>query len=99
MARNQEVITCPADEWTQLTNDDVSEITFQVLRGPVYIVYTVGANTPTQTEGALYVEGLGEAQRELTTLTSLSGANRVYARPADMSSRAGPSARVYVDHV
>lgn len=100
MARNQETIVCPAGQWTQLTNSDVTQLTFQVLDVPVYIQYTAGATAPaaTQTSGALYERGLGEARRAINTLTSLSGANRVWAMPADNSNRNDFAASVYVDH-
>lgn len=98
MARNQETVRCPAGQWTQLTNSDVSQLTFQVLDTPVYIVYTAGNVAPTQTNGALYEKGLGEARRAINTLTSLSGANRVWAMPADNSNRNDFAASVYVDH-
>jgi hypothetical protein len=35
MARNQEAVTCLPGAWTELTNDNVTEITFQVVTGSV----------------------------------------------------------------
>jgi hypothetical protein len=101
MARNQESVTCPPGEWTQLTNGDISEITFQVVTGSVKIRATVGATAPAASaEGYVYHARPGDEQSEngelridIADLTATAGANRVYARPIS-----GRKARVIVDH-
>ena len=101
MARNQESVTCPPGVWTQLTNDNVSEITFQVITGSVKVRATVNAVPPAaDAEGYVYharpageqTEN-GELRVEIDDLTATPGANRVYARPIG-----GRKARVIVDH-
>jgi hypothetical protein len=81
MAQNQTTVTCPAGVWTQLTNSDVTEITFQVQTGSVYIRFTTDTTTPVETRGMQYNEGEGELQKAMTDLTSLASADRVWARP------------------
>jgi hypothetical protein len=101
MARNQESVTCPPGVWTQLTDSDITEITFQVVTGSVKIRATVGATAPaTDAEGYVYharptaeqTEN-GELRVGISDLTATAGANRVYARPIG-----GRKARVIVDH-
>ncbi len=79
MARNENV-EVPAKTWTELTNTDVTEITFQV-GDPVHIVGTVGATPPTSVGGSIrYPEGTGERNVALSELfPGVSGATRVYA--------------------
>lgn len=94
MARNQEIVPLPLGEFTQLTNADVTEITFQAVEGPVYIRATVGATQPDAAlGGTLYAQGQGEIGRALADLVNLAGANRVWARPAGSDA-----CNVYVDH-
>lgn len=81
MPQNQATVYCEPNQWTQLTNSDSTEITFQVQTSDVYIRFTADTTTPTQTRGLLYKEGEGELQKALVDLTSLSGASRVWARP------------------
>lgn len=81
MPQNQATVYCPPNQWTQLTNSDSTEITFQVQTSDVYIRFTTDTTTPTQTRGLLYKEGEGELQKSFTDLTSLSGADRAWARP------------------
>jgi hypothetical protein len=81
MAQNQVTVTCPAGAWTQLTNSDSTEITFQVQTGSVFIRFTTDTTTPTEARGLQYNEGEGELQKAMSDLTSLSGADRVWAKP------------------
>lgn len=99
MARNQAVVACPAGVWTQLTNDDVTDIAFQVLAGVVEIRGTVGATPPGATDrgrvyrndGFEYQEG--ELRIDIKDFADAAGINRVYARPVN-----GRRAKVLVDH-
>jgi hypothetical protein len=81
MAQNQVPVTCPAGVWTQLTNSDVTEATFQVQTSDVYIRFTTDTTTPTEARGLLYPQGEGELQKLMTDLTSLAGADRIWAKP------------------
>lgn len=92
MAQNQATIYCEPNVWTQLTNADATEITFQVQTSDIYVRFTVGSTAPTAARGIEYTEGLGELQKAFTDLTSLSGANRAWAKPVG-----GRRAVVYVD--
>jgi hypothetical protein len=96
MAHNQVALTCPRGEWTQLTNADVTTISFMVLSGIVQIRYTAGTTPPTDEDQGWVYQSLnapGEQMKALTALTPLSGANRVWARP-----NGGSQAVVLVDH-
>ena len=99
MARNQEVVVCEPNVWTQLTNDDVSEITFQVLSGAVEVRATVGATAPAATDRGYFYRNDGRSDHEgelrvgIDVFAEAAGANRMYARPVN-----GRSARVIVDH-
>lgn len=87
-----------AGAWTEITDADVTNITFFVDapngRNSVYIKATVGASAPTDLDGAIrYTDGQGERNVALTDLfPGISGANRVYAYPTDTI------ARVFVSH-
>ena len=81
MPQNQTTVLCPPNQWTQLTNSDSSEITFQVQTSSVYIRFTADTTTPTETRGLQYMEGEGELQKPFVDLTSLTGADRAWARP------------------
>lgn len=80
MARN-DTITIPKDQWTELTNANATAATFQVLRGTVRLLATVGAIAPTSFNGALsYRAGQGEVAIPLASLfPGITGANRIYA--------------------
>lgn len=69
------------DTWTQLTDGDVTAITFQVQRGDdVLVKGTVGAVAPTDNDGAvLYNTGQGEKNATLADLFPGVAATRVYA--------------------
>lgn len=70
-----------ADTWTQLTDADVSAITFQNQSGvPVLIAGTSDATAPTDQEWPSYAPGLGEKNVTLSDLfPSVSGVDRVWA--------------------
>ena len=99
MARNQEVVVCSPDGWTQLTNDDVSEITFQLLSGAAEVRATVGATPPAATDKGYFYrnDGLeyheGELKVSIDSFAAEDGANRLYARPVN-----GRPAKIIVDH-
>jgi carbon monoxide dehydrogenase subunit G len=102
MARNQALVTCPPGVWTQLTNDDVTDITFQVQAGSIKVRGTVGATAPSSLSDPGYVyhahptgpqEESGELRVDLTDLFTGAGINRVYATPIS-----GRPAKVIVDH-
>jgi len=83
------------NSWTELTANDVTELTFMVKSGsPIYVAATVGQNAPTDTLTSLeYQRHQGEL---LTTLAKmapgLAGANRIYAKAV------GDVAQVFVSH-
>ena len=81
MAQNQATVLCPPNVWTQLTNSDVTEATFQVQTSAIYVRFTAGTTAPVETRGLEYKECEGEIQKAMSDLTSLSGANRIWARP------------------
>ena len=92
MAKNQQVVS--VNGWTQLTNADVTAITFQVLTTPVFIRFTTDETEPSASdEGILYQAGEGELNKSISDLTNLASADRVWARNATPDV-----ARVYVDH-
>ncbi len=97
MAQDQQVINAVEGTWTQLTNSDVTSITFQVLDKPVYIRGTVGATAPSDTvySGLVYGPHQGELQKTLTEMFSASGVNRVYAR---VVKGFGGGSGIMVDH-
>lgn len=85
--------------WAQLTDADVTEITFQLIRGgPVYVRGTNSATAPNAesvTVGLRYEPGQGERKVALADLfPGVSGVNRVWAR----SVEAGKAAEVFVNH-
>ena len=96
MARNQEEVFCQYGEWTELTNSDVSSITFSVISNDVYIRLTVGSSTPTENSGLIFTERTGVINIALSDLSSLPGANRVWAKP--VPSPIEYSSVVLVDH-
>lgn len=83
-----------AAAWTQLTDANITAITFQNISGNfVLIKGTVGATAPTTADGAIrYNPGQGERNALLTDLfPGLSGVNRLYAWAQD-------GAQVVVSH-
>lgn len=86
--------TLAAATWTQLTDANITSITFQNISGNfVRIKATVGANAPSDLTGSLrYNPGQGERNTSLADLfPGVSGANRVYAYSQD-------GAQVVVSH-
>lgn len=78
-----------AATWTQLTDANITTITFQNISGNfVLIKGTVGAVAPTDLSGAIrYNPGQGERNVALSDLfPGVAGANRVYAYAVDGAS-------------
>jgi len=100
MARDQALISCPVGEWTELTNADVTNISFQVQDGAVRIRVTTGSAPAAITDaGYLYysraadpVGTAGELNVAVSSLSAAAGADRVFAIPL------GRAAKVLVDH-
>ncbi len=93
MARD-DTLTIPANAWTQLTNSDATNVTFQVKRGSIQLTATAGAVQPTDFTKAIdYVKGEGEINIALAGLRiATPGVNRLWAfANAD-------SADVYISH-
>ena len=80
MAQNTDIVLA-IGAWTQLTNADVTAITFQNKSGGFILVKgTVGAVAPTDDDGAVrYNPGQGERNVSLSDLFPGISANRVYA--------------------
>lgn len=81
MAQNTD-ITLTAETWTQLTDADVTAITFQNKSGNYVLVKgTTSASAPTDDDGAIrYNPGQGERNTSLADLFPGISAVRVYAR-------------------
>lgn len=81
MAQNT-TVTVPAKTWTQLTDGNVTAITFQnVGSEPVHIKMTATATAPTDISGSLvYAPRQGERNVALADLApGVASAARVYA--------------------
>ena len=80
MAKNTD-ITLPTATWAQLTDADVTSITFQNKSGDYILVKgTVGASAPSDDDGAVrYNPGQGERNVSLSDLFPGVAATRVYA--------------------
>ena len=81
MAQNT-TISVPAGTWTQITDADVSAITFQVRPSAfgVFISGTADTTAPTTTSGAIYYSpNQGEANVSLADLFPGISAVRVWA--------------------
>ena len=101
MARNQEVVVCPASgAWTELTNANANNLSFQVLDGAIELRGAVGATPPAATDrGYFYYNDSreyheGELRISIAEYAAVAGANRVYARAVN-----GRPAKVLVDHI
>ena len=82
--------------WTQLTDANVSAITFQNLGSfPIHVTGTVGTTPPAaDASGLVYAGGQGEANRALADMfPGVSGANRVWARSTTSGTQ-----QVFVSH-
>jgi len=80
MAQNTD-ININAKTWTQLTDADVSAITFQNKSGhAAFVKATTDATPPTSTAGAIrYNPGQGERNATVSDLfPGISGADRIY---------------------
>jgi len=101
MARDQAAVTCEPGAWTELTNADVTEITFQVITGSVKVRCTTGS-APSSLADPGYVYHAhptdpqaesGELRVAISDLAAVAGADRVFATPIS-----GRKAVVIVDH-
>ena len=80
MAQNT-TVNIPAGTWTQITDGNVTSLTFQNISGNFVLVKgTVGATAPTTLPGSLrYNPGQGERNVLLTDLfPGIAGVNRLY---------------------
>jgi hypothetical protein len=102
MARNQALVVCPPGVWTKLTDNDTTDITFQVQTGAIKVRAAVGATPPATlaTPGYVYVAReadpqapSGELRILLSDLAEAAGVNQLYATPVN-----GRPAKVLVDH-
>ncbi|WP_264213213.1 hypothetical protein [Leisingera thetidis] len=92
MPYSQEPIQVPKDEWVELTANDITQISFQVLDGEVEI-RRGGTDAPAPaSRGWIYPGGSGEQQASLSSISAASG-DRVWAK-----GRRGPGSTVLVDH-
>jgi hypothetical protein len=94
MAPRKDSVDVAARTWTQITNADVTEITFQNLDdGDIRITATAGATAPTTLNGALrYRSCMGEVKWVLADVfLGVTGPNRVWVY-------AEKNASVFVSH-
>ena len=100
MARDQVAVPCPPDVWTELTNADVTNITFQVISGSVKVRFTTGT-APASLSDAGYeyhansveYQRDGELNAAVADFAAGAGIDRVFAAPLN-----GRRAVVVVDH-
>ena len=93
-------IAVPAATWTQLTDADITSITFQNIGGAYILVKaTTDGTAPTNTDGAIrYNPGQGERNVAMSDLfPGLSGADRLWAW-SDVPPPFRNDARVVVSH-
>lgn len=91
MAREQETEVIDYNEWVEITENDVTEITFAVLDGAIEI--RVSASEPSASHrGFPYDAGEGERGTALADI-SISTASRVWVK-----GMAFPRSTVIVDH-
>jgi hypothetical protein len=82
-------IAIPAATWTQLTDADISSITFQnVGSNHIIVKATTDGTAPTSTDGGFrYNPGQGERNIFVAELfPGISGADRLWAYSTDASS-------------
>lgn len=92
-ARDQERVSCTAGAWTELTDADVSTITFMVAKGRVRVKWTTGsAPADSDTGGFPYEARQGEKNIAVTDMTATASADRLFAFAE------GGDAEVVVDH-
>lgn len=72
------------DNWTLITDSDVTAATFVNVNGyTIYVQGTAGASAPPAGGGIPYGAGMGEANVSLADLfPGVSGVNRLWARVA-----------------
>lgn len=88
MAQNT-TVDVPAATWTQLTDADISAITFQNLGGNYCLIKgTTDTSAPTTTAGAIrYNPGQGERNVTLSDLfPGIASVDRVWAYAADATA-------------
>lgn len=88
MAQNT-TVDVPAATWTQLTDADISSITFQNLGGNYCLIKgTTDGTAPTSTAGAIrYNPGQGERNATMTDLfPGITGVDRLWAYAADATA-------------
>ena len=102
MARDQVAVSCPAGEWTELTNANVTNLSFQVLSGAVKIRFTTGSAPSAVTDAGYEYhastveyepERSGEVNIAVASLAAGAGIDRAFAIPIN-----GRRAIVLVDH-
>lgn len=96
MARNQETLQIKQEDgWTNLSNGAVSSLTFQVLKGEVYIRFTEQNQRPAADDlGQLWSMPQGVIKELIANLVYDGAASRyVWVRHANSKP-----ATVYVDH-
>ncbi len=95
MARDQVEVVCPAGVWTEISNSDVTTVTFQARKAAVAIRATVGAVPPATLDlpGKVYKELEGENRVAIGVLAAAVGVTRLYAIPINSADAA-----VYIDH-
>lgn len=94
MARNQTIVEVKGDgQWTELSNGDVTNISFQVLEGSIKVVAGVSSTSPDKdAPGWVYKASFGELNLDITKLSNDALNNRLYAFSfSDLS-------KVLVDH-
>jgi len=80
MARNT-TLTLPAATWTQLTNGDVTNISFENQSDDyLFVAFTAGESAPSSTDGAIrYRPNYGADNMTLAnTFSGVTGGTRVY---------------------
>lgn len=93
MAQDQVSVTLTHGAWTQLTNADATTLTLQTLSGEAFVRFTTDGTTPTETAGQRWPEGSGALMTAIASLTALSGAVRVWAKPVSSVKTV-----MYIDH-
>lgn len=92
MARDQETIDIEKDSWIELTNGDVTEISFQVLFGEVEIRRD-GAAMPTANDRGWIYSGRNGERLPLSEISRSNPGARVWAK-----GRRASGSIVLVDH-
>jgi len=83
MARFQEIVKCEKGRWTELSDADVTEISFEALNVPIYVRVTDSPTEPTERVGFSYPAFTGESCIGLDQISKLPGAIRLWAQPVD----------------